>query len=264
MEPAVRLSGITKRFPGVLANDDIDLSVQRGSVHALLGENGAGKSTLLKMLYLAERLHAAGFTVSLPRLPGHGTNRADFLRTGARDWLRAVIDRYLDLHSRCSQVYVTGLSMGGVLALILGARFPVERIALAAPALSATNSLIPLTPLLKFFIPGIRSSYEEQSEDPERNFLAREYWEWNSTVQVAELNRLQRRSRRLLQKVTGSVLTLVSRADDTVPVSVADMIERRCTSAAVKETIIFENSPHVMVNGEEKERVADEIVRWFS
>ncbi|APE95277.1 ABC transporter ATP-binding protein [Halodesulfurarchaeum formicicum] len=51
MEPAVRLSGITKRFPGVLANDDIDLSVERGSVHALLGENGAGKTTLMNILY---------------------------------------------------------------------------------------------------------------------------------------------------------------------------------------------------------------------
>ncbi len=216
------------------------------------------------MLYLAKRLHAAGFTVALPRLPGHGSNRADFLRTGARDWLREVIDEYLELRSRCERVYVTGLSMGGVLALILGARFPVERIALAAPALSTTNSLIPFTPLLKFFIPGIRSSYEEQSEDPERLFLAREYWEWNSTVQVAELYALQRHSRRLLQRVTGAVLTLVSRADNTVPVSVADMVERRCTSSSAKEKIVFENSPHVMVNGEEKERVADEIVRWFS
>jgi ABC-type uncharacterized transport system ATPase subunit len=51
MEPAVRLSGITKRFPGVLANDDIDLPVERGSVHALLGENGAGKTTLMNVLY---------------------------------------------------------------------------------------------------------------------------------------------------------------------------------------------------------------------
>ncbi|MDR5657445.1 ABC transporter ATP-binding protein [Halodesulfurarchaeum sp. HSR-GB] len=51
MEPAVRLSGITKRFPGVLANDDVDLSVERGSVHALLGENGAGKTTLMNILY---------------------------------------------------------------------------------------------------------------------------------------------------------------------------------------------------------------------
>ncbi|MEU3252716.1 ABC transporter ATP-binding protein [Streptomyces sp. NPDC006997] len=50
-QTAVELAGITKRFPGVVANHDIHLSVRKGTVHALVGENGAGKSTLMKILY---------------------------------------------------------------------------------------------------------------------------------------------------------------------------------------------------------------------
>jgi simple sugar transport system ATP-binding protein len=53
--PAVELTGIGKRFPGVIANDDITFRVAPGSVHALVGENGAGKSTLMKILYGMQR-----------------------------------------------------------------------------------------------------------------------------------------------------------------------------------------------------------------
>ena len=68
--PAVELRGITKRFPGVVANDDINIEVRAGEIHAIVGENGAGKSTLMRTLYGMHRPDEGTITVN-GRTSGH-------------------------------------------------------------------------------------------------------------------------------------------------------------------------------------------------
>ncbi len=74
--PAVELRGITKRFPGVVANHDVHLSVRRGSIHAIVGENGAGKSTLMKTLYGMHRPDEGEILIDGARVTFHSPQQA--------------------------------------------------------------------------------------------------------------------------------------------------------------------------------------------
>lgn len=77
---AVAVEGITKRFPGVVANHDVTFAVRRGTVHALVGENGAGKSTLMKILYGIQQPDEGTITVDGRRITPK--NPADAIAAG--------------------------------------------------------------------------------------------------------------------------------------------------------------------------------------
>ena len=62
--PRLQLAGITKAYPGVVANSDVSLTVQPGEIHAVLGENGAGKSTLMKIIYGAVKADAGSVAIN--------------------------------------------------------------------------------------------------------------------------------------------------------------------------------------------------------
>ena len=76
---AVELRHIVKRFPGVVANRDVNLTVRAGTIHAVIGENGAGKSTLMKTLYGMQRPDDGTVLVNvrLVRLPSVVEARRD-------------------------------------------------------------------------------------------------------------------------------------------------------------------------------------------
>ena len=107
----------------------------------------------------AEHLAAAGFTVRLPLLPGHGTRWQDANRTTFADWLATVTASLAELASRCRAVVVAGLSMGGTLTLRLAELHPgtISRIVLVNPSILTLRWDVKyLLPLIKYVIPAQR------------------------------------------------------------------------------------------------------------
>lgn len=217
-----------------------------------------------RLAYLAERLNQAGFTVSVPRLPGHGTNMQDMLQTRAADWIRCAVDEYLDLCERHERVLLVGASMGAVLASMIAAHFDVERVALLAPAFTNRNRLILLTPFLSGLVPRVRGDWRESDEnDPRAIELAREYSTFNYTRMAAELLKVQRAGRRALPELTAETLVVVSAADPAVPPSVTRLIESRSTAARF-ESVTVERSNHQLAQDADRETVVEAVVSWFA
>jgi carboxylesterase len=104
--------------------------------------------------FLAER----GVTVSLPRLPGHGTTWMDLQKSRWLDWYGEDQRALLDLTDHCSEIFVMGLSMGGTLALRLAEQHPeiVKGLVLVNPSLRSDNKGMKVLPLLKAFVPSVK------------------------------------------------------------------------------------------------------------
>ncbi len=76
----ITVRGVTKRFPGVVANHDVNLTIRPGTVHALIGENGAGKSTLMKILYGVQKPDEG--TIEVDGAPVQFASPTDAIRSG--------------------------------------------------------------------------------------------------------------------------------------------------------------------------------------
>ncbi|HAE21569.1 MAG TPA: hypothetical protein DCG47_04500 [Spirochaetaceae bacterium] len=167
---------------------------------------------------VAEALHKAGLQVYAPRLPGHGSSRPDFMATGAHDWKRRCYDAYMDLRAAHERVHVVGHSMGGLLALLCGARFEAASLCLLAPALVLRDRLIALTPLVGIAAPVIKRGYAPSPEDSqgERLLLHKAYRQDSLVRQAGQLELLRREALRALSSVRAPVLALFADGDTAV------------------------------------------------
>jgi len=218
------------------------------------------------MCFLADYLNTKGMTVHVPRLPGHGTNSTDFDQSNWNQWLRASIDSYIHLSTDYQNPMICGLSMGGLLAVILASIFQPPKIVLAAPAFGVKSKILGLTPILKWIVPN-RKRDEGRipifPDNPDLEHLSKEYWSTDNLKKLSDLERIRRIAIRRLPKVRSETLTILSKKDRTVSLKTSDIIEHKI-GASRKQTIILENSAHVVVNDCEREEVACTIAHWFS
>ncbi len=218
--------------------------------------------TPFDMVYLGTQLNSQGFTVSIPRLPGHGTSYRDFRQSSGEQWLRRVIDEYMELEQRHSEVYIAGLSMGGLLTIILSGMFNPKKIALAAPAITTYNRLLPIAPMVGKFLHRYPITYTKENTDPNIRKLEPEYWQWQQVWGAGHLYSLQVQAKKYLPRITAPTLTIVSNKDEMVPPDAAKIISRKI-GCEVHKVAEIENSPHIIVNDNERELVARLICTWF-
>ncbi len=211
---------------------------------------------------LVPKLEKAGFSVSVPRLPGHGTTGKDFLRSGARDWIRTCIDEYINLKSEYSEVHVLGQSMGGLLCLILGGMFKPASITLLSPAISVTNSLIKITPVARLFIKRYAAEFEDNWVRPYLERIKKEYWDWRWIAPAAELYKLIKKAKKSLKNITSPLFCIMAGKDDSVKPKAGQMILDGIKSE-VKKMITLENSVHNLMMGECLEEVIGEVSGWL-
>ncbi len=219
-----------------------------------------------EMDYSARKIYQeTNYTIYIPRLPGHGTSTSDFRQSSARDWLRKTYDSYINLKSEYKTVSVGGLSLGGLLAILTASHFQVEKLFLIAAALYTHNKLLPFTHIIKHLVPVMKN---ELAQDPSKYDTEDElkiyhnYWKNHYTFQTAELHKLMRMSKKKLNTIKSDTLILSSETDEQVPMKAAYMIKKKLSSQN-KRLILFNNSPHVINDGPEKESCADHIIEFL-
>jgi carboxylesterase len=229
-----------------------------GDTGVLLSHGFTG--TTQSMRYLGEALHRLGYTVSAPRLPGHGISPAAMAASTANQWIAALEDALTELRSHCSWLFIGGLSMGGTLTLYMAAKHP-DTFAGAFPINAVIHPDAPDLASLVFerqappTIPGIGSDIK----DPASKELA--YAEVPIPA-CKELYALTAVTRDLLPRITCPTLVLQSREDHVVPPANGRTIARRVGASRV-QLVWLTNSFHVATIDYDKDRIVAEVDRFI-
>ena len=230
----------------------------------LLLHGYGGKST--NWLYAAEKINEnLEIPVYIPRLPGHATNISDFLNSNADQWLRKAVDSYLELNTKFQEIYVAGLSMGGLLAALVAAQFKVKKLSLVAPAFFTKNKNIIFTPYIRYFIKKLDTGFELDSEnstaaeiDFHQNYSFNYY-----TSTLAELYKLIKKGRKAAAEIDTETQLILSTNDDQVENKKIKAFLNEKMGQFLVDQKIYQKSSHVITNDVEKERCAQDIIDFF-
>ncbi|MGI8994022.1 MAG: alpha/beta hydrolase [Nocardioidaceae bacterium] len=194
------------------------------------------------MIPWGRSLAEEGFSVEVPRLPGHGTSWQELNRTRWTDWYTeasAGLDR---LKSLCDEVFVCGLSMGGCLTLRLAQERPddIAGLVLVNPSVISTRKDLIAVPLVKRFVPALKGI----GNDIKMSGVDEHGYDRTPLKAVDSLRALWRITREDLPKVTVPLLLFRSIEDHVVEPMSAQIIMQRVSSRDVTERVLS-NSYHV-------------------
>lgn len=215
---------------------------------------------------LAAAVHAAGFAVDVPLLPGHGRTLRAFASSGADQWLASATAAYDALRARHARVGVVGQSMGGALAVLVAAERPDARaLVLLAPFLDAPSVLRWVGRahwLVGALLPYLPARAERSIHDPVAR--AESVGHGTATARlVHELVALAARARSALPRLAAPTLLVQSRLDNRVAPAVAGAAMARL-GAPVARLVWLDASGHVITVDRERERVAELVTGWLA
>lgn len=236
---------------------------QRGRVGCLVIHGFTG--TPKEMRWLGEFLNREGYTVCGIRLAGHATRLEDMVRSRYTDWLLSVEDGYHFLRACTEQVFLLGLSMGGVLALTSAARLVVSGVvAMSTPYRMPTDTWLPL-PVVRFlshFRPYLFKEDDDSSwfdQESRRQHVA---YPANPVRSGVELKLLLAEMQAALPQVTVPVLLVHSRDDRTVPPEAMPELYARLGTAH-KEMLWLEGAGHVVTEEPPRQMLFEAIARFI-